>query len=236
MIELGERIRQIRRLKNMSQIELERKTGIKREYLSKIENQELKNPTYRTLERLAQGLGVPLPELIAEALEAKAPREPRLDVIAPKDWVSRIDKEIKAGTYLVVPVISRVLATRAPECIQQEQVEEFVFLLARFCEPTLDSARYRGVRLRDDDWSMVPCLAPGTVVVVDSYQRDPNALDKALVLLCDGEDGCVVREIRLGQKVAVAIPLAVRDYPPTLLTGRKNLVLGKVVWCVQKFG
>lgn len=61
---LGENIRKIRNLKGLSQSEIERRTSLKREYLSKIENSDLKNPTYFTLVKLAKGLGVELAEII----------------------------------------------------------------------------------------------------------------------------------------------------------------------------
>lgn len=54
---LGGKIREIRMAKGLSQSEIERRTGLKREYLSKIENCDLKNPTYLTLKKLAKGMG-----------------------------------------------------------------------------------------------------------------------------------------------------------------------------------
>lgn len=59
-MEIGEKIKTIRKNKCMSQSEFEKKTGMKREYLSKIENSELKNPTYNTLKKIVGGLGVSL--------------------------------------------------------------------------------------------------------------------------------------------------------------------------------
>lgn len=50
-----------REKQRMSQSELEKNSGIKREYISKLEHHELKNPTINTVAKLADGLGV-LPE------------------------------------------------------------------------------------------------------------------------------------------------------------------------------
>lgn len=55
---LGERLRSLRLAAELTQAELEQRTGIKREYLSKIENEKLDNPTLKTLQKLAKGLGV----------------------------------------------------------------------------------------------------------------------------------------------------------------------------------
>ncbi len=54
---LGKRLKDLRESQALSQSELEKKTGIKREIISKIENGHLKNPTLNTMQKLAKGLG-----------------------------------------------------------------------------------------------------------------------------------------------------------------------------------
>jgi len=66
---IGEKIRQLREGQHLSQAELERRTGIKREYISKIENNELDNPTYKTLLKIAKGLGINITDLVASDTE-----------------------------------------------------------------------------------------------------------------------------------------------------------------------
>lgn len=70
--QLAERIKKLRGLKSFSQSEIEKRTGLKREYLSKIENGDLKNPTLLTLERLSMGLEVGLTELLGGDTSATA--------------------------------------------------------------------------------------------------------------------------------------------------------------------
>jgi transcriptional regulator with XRE-family HTH domain len=60
---IGQKIKTIRQNNELSQSRIEELTGIKREYLSKIENDELKNPTYNTLKKICKGLGVSLADL-----------------------------------------------------------------------------------------------------------------------------------------------------------------------------
>lgn len=55
---LGKKIRHLRLEANLSQFELEQRTGIKREYLSRLENERLKNVTLKTLRKLGKGLRV----------------------------------------------------------------------------------------------------------------------------------------------------------------------------------
>lgn len=59
---LGKRIQTARLAKGLSQSQFEKVTGIKREYISKLENDELKNPTYNTLLKIAKGCGLTLVE------------------------------------------------------------------------------------------------------------------------------------------------------------------------------
>lgn len=56
---LGKRLKELREAQGFSQADLEKKTGIKREYISKLETSDLKNPTLNTMTKLAEGLGFP---------------------------------------------------------------------------------------------------------------------------------------------------------------------------------
>lgn len=53
-MEVSKRIKIIRIEKGLSQAEIEKRTGIKREYLSKIENGHLSNPTFDTIKKLSE--------------------------------------------------------------------------------------------------------------------------------------------------------------------------------------
>jgi len=65
---LGERLKQLRREKRVTQEELAEKAKINRSYLSVLENGH-SSPTVDVVERLAQGLGVSLWSLLAEVQE-----------------------------------------------------------------------------------------------------------------------------------------------------------------------
>lgn len=71
------KLKSLRHTAKLSQTQLEAKTGIKREYISKMETDDLKNPTIDTVKKLARGLGVDpaifltdLPEAIAAIISA----------------------------------------------------------------------------------------------------------------------------------------------------------------------
>jgi transcriptional regulator with XRE-family HTH domain len=59
---LGQRIRQVRRAKNLTQSDLAEKIGFSVNYISQIET-GIASPTFETLVRIADGLEMPLKEL-----------------------------------------------------------------------------------------------------------------------------------------------------------------------------
>jgi transcriptional regulator with XRE-family HTH domain len=72
---VGERLRQIREQKNLSQGDLERKTGLIRSYISRVENGHTV-PSLGTLEKLARALDIPLYRFFHD--EQESPKEPLL--------------------------------------------------------------------------------------------------------------------------------------------------------------
>ena len=56
---LGKRLRDLRTLKKLTQSDIEKRTGLKRSYTSRVEN-DLTTPSIVTLEKYAQALEIPL--------------------------------------------------------------------------------------------------------------------------------------------------------------------------------
>lgn len=69
---IGDRLRDIREMKNLSQKEMERRTGLLRSYLSRVENGHTV-PTIETLEKMAQALEVPLFQFFYEGEKPAKP-------------------------------------------------------------------------------------------------------------------------------------------------------------------
>src|SRR4051794_20065027 len=66
----GERIRELRKAKNLNQTELAEKVGINFTYLSKIENDKVESsefPSEETIKKLAKALGADADELLLKA-------------------------------------------------------------------------------------------------------------------------------------------------------------------------
>ena len=72
---IGERIRAIREVKNLSQGDIEKRCGLFRAHISRVENGHIV-PSVETLEKFAHALGVPLYQLVYEGKQRPLP--PRL--------------------------------------------------------------------------------------------------------------------------------------------------------------
>ena len=70
-IELGQRVREIRKARNWTLEQAARAAGLARSTLSKIENGQM-SPTYDALKKLATGLEISVPQLFSAASTAKA--------------------------------------------------------------------------------------------------------------------------------------------------------------------
>ncbi|MGH9712655.1 MAG: helix-turn-helix domain-containing protein [Candidatus Acidiferrales bacterium] len=76
-MDVGDRFRALRKLKKLSQSEIERRTGLLRCYISRVENGH-SVPTIDTLEKMARAIEVPLYQLFYDGEKApKAPIRPK---------------------------------------------------------------------------------------------------------------------------------------------------------------
>lgn len=63
-IPFGEHLRNVRKEKGLSIRELARRSGVSNAYISQLENDKTKNPTYEIIGKLAKGLGIATTELV----------------------------------------------------------------------------------------------------------------------------------------------------------------------------
>jgi transcriptional regulator with XRE-family HTH domain len=83
---LAERLRQFREAKNFSQGDIEKRTGLLRCYISRVENGHTV-PSIETLEKISGALEVPLYELFYEGQEL--PEAPIISKNGKDDWASQ---------------------------------------------------------------------------------------------------------------------------------------------------
>jgi transcriptional regulator with XRE-family HTH domain len=77
-MQIGAKLRELRIAKNLSQGDIEKRTGLFRCYTSRVEN-GYTVPTIGTLEKYASALEVPLYQFFTDEVSVKAPKLPQLE-------------------------------------------------------------------------------------------------------------------------------------------------------------
>jgi transcriptional regulator with XRE-family HTH domain len=85
-MDIGSRLRELREFKNLSQGDIEKRTGLLRCYISRVENGHTV-PALETLEKIARALEVPLYQLFYE--DEKTPDTKLLSSVRQEDWASQ---------------------------------------------------------------------------------------------------------------------------------------------------
>ena len=85
---IAERLKQLREVKKLSQGDIEKRTGLLRCYISRVENGHTV-PAIETLEKLARALEVPMYQLFYEDQDDSSQPEDDTDSKARGDWASR---------------------------------------------------------------------------------------------------------------------------------------------------
>ena len=105
-MDVGDRLKQFREFKGLSQGEIEGRTGLFRCYISGVENGHIV-PSIETLEKFAHALDVPLYQLLYEG--EKPPKSLKTHAQEIDDWASRgkgrrmFSKLQKAAQRMSVP-------------------------------------------------------------------------------------------------------------------------------------
>jgi transcriptional regulator with XRE-family HTH domain len=101
---INERLRELREAKNLSQGDIEKRTGLLRCYTSRVENGHT-TPNLETLEKYARALEVPLYQLFHDGT---APAEQLKFLKAEVEPVSRVTKKEARELQLFARAISRM--------------------------------------------------------------------------------------------------------------------------------
>jgi transcriptional regulator with XRE-family HTH domain len=99
---VGERLRAIREMKNMSQGDIEKRTGLLRCYLSRVENGHTV-PAIETLEKIAHAMEIPLYQIFFESENGK-PEELKL----PKGATAKLSGKDAAVVSRLSRLVSRM--------------------------------------------------------------------------------------------------------------------------------
>jgi transcriptional regulator with XRE-family HTH domain len=123
---IGDRLRLLREQQKLSQNEIERRTGLLRCYISRVENNHT-TPSLETLEKMAGGLKIPLYQLFYEASGPAELPKPTLDTkaYARDGWGdtgkdARFLKKLRLYLSEITPRDRQILMAAASQLLKQK--------------------------------------------------------------------------------------------------------------------
>jgi len=201
---LGAKVRALRKSQNRTLADVSKETGLSISALSKIENDQV-SPTFANLMRLAEGLRIPLSELVSLDADTSSVSA-RMSVSRKQDTVFRSTPKYDMYALCadlrhkrMTPLIERVRA-EDPHRIEgmiSHSGEEFFYVLSGAIE--IHTEHYSPVRLEQGDSAYLDSSMAHTLVAVDGDEADilmvwlgPNTGD---------EDGATAAEAILSQSL-----------------------------------
>ena len=198
---LGPRVRSLRKSRGMTLSEVAHATGLSISALSKIENDQV-SPTFTNLMRLAEGLTIPLSDLVALDRDVSNVSA-RMTVSRARDVTFRSTPKYDIGALAadllhkrMTPLIERVRAGDgdAGDGMISHGGEEFVYVLSGAVE--VHTEHYQPVRLEAGDSVYLDSTMAHTYVALDGQDADiltiwlapesevgPNGIDLAEQIL-----------------------------------------------------
>lgn len=212
---LGDKIRYIRKLRNMTVTEVAEKAGINQSYLSNIETNNKTNPSKAVLDGIAKALDIPPEILYSDEIKvedlAKALAYKNQDINWPGSNVP-----VSCNTEVLKP---------APIFMADSFREGFLQEIYGFdCLPKDDSDSFFEVEVPDNSLEEID-IKKGDFVIV-KYQVDAESGDIA-VLSVDGK--LYIRRINKVDSNIVLTALS-KDIPPVIISSIHNVsIIGVVI-------
>lgn len=225
---IGEKIRAVRIEKGFSQRRLQEESGVERNFLSLVENNH-RSPSFKTLMRIANALNVSVGYI------TDYNNSPQEQNSVNDSFLNKLKKVIDDDELLVsdipIPIIKEESLVKAME---HQEIEDFFPIPSKFISAT-DAGKYRCLWIKDDERAFPPLIEAGALICLDSSFRNPRELENEIVVFFD-EKGCVIRRLTNHGGVILGMPEKPFVQKPLVIPAYdKNSILGKVVWCWNKF-
>ncbi len=179
-MELGVRLKQLRKEKKLTLESLSQQTGLARSTLSKIENQQI-SPTFAVVSKLAKGLDIDLPQLFTQPIKSSAGCSGRRDITRAGEGnphpTSTYEHELLAANISnkkMIPFKTRVRAHHWDDYKDwvRHEGEEFLFVISG--SVLLYTEYYEPIELNAGDSAYYDCEMGHALV--SSSQQDAEVL------------------------------------------------------------
>lgn len=223
---LGKRIKHFRHKNGFSLREMESRTGIKKEYLCRIETDSLPNPTYKTLQTIVQGLDIDIVDLFVFS----PPVAPKVSVLSATEF----NTIPELGSLIAIPIITPQVASQQPIDFSNQAVESYVLINPSVITNITKIGAHAAIYVDENDNSMSPAIPSGSLVCVNFGPQDIMQLADKIVLMKDNNGKCRIAYLKIEEDCFIGIPHNIQSYSPFIVPReRTDSVLGKVVGCLS---
>lgn len=230
-MEVGKKIREYRKLNNLTLKELSNKTDISVSFISDVENLR-RNPSIETLQTIAEALDVDVATFFTLNTTAKIEdyiqRAGRVGQRAEKEIYFLEHYKTETKEVVSVPVVGTI---RAGEPILAEQnILDYVYLPADLA----NNGEYFGLKVTGDSMNLSRILE-GDIVLV--RQQDQVENGEIAIVLVDGENATMKRFYNTDTTVTLMPNSSNPTHQPRIIDLNKIPVkiLGKVVRAIINF-
>lgn len=229
-MDIGKIIKEFRKSKKITQIQLAENLGLSRGYIADIERGRQK-PSRAFLEKMAAKYGLSS-DYILYGDEDSRPKEKefiaRIEIVGQeKEMIERAEGPQYIERFVPIPIAAGKISGGSPRAVREEP--DGVALIYEHWAHNREN--FTAVWLKGQ--SMEPTISDGSLIGIDHSQKDIQALDgKIVALRKDGE--ATIKRIRI---VSHSLVLGLPDNPAfmkeaVVLKGEQidTAIIGKVAW------
>jgi transcriptional regulator with XRE-family HTH domain len=229
---IGEKIRAIRLQKGLSQETLEQRSGIKRNFISLIENGH-RGISYRTLEKIALAMSVSVGEITdykPPVYRSAAQIEPYPLQIADE---SRADKynmsRLKRENHLLIPVVEEAVLAKAQLPIDQAKIKDYVPVGTTLFPDLHNLDQCCCFYSTRPESIFSPLITKGHLVCLDYAERDPIRLSGKTVAFSN-KSHIILRKLSIKGKNIIGLPYDPGHRTLVVPIQRKHCIIGRIIW------
>lgn len=226
---IGERIREFRQKKMLTQKEIGGKLGYSHAYISQIER-GIHEPSRDLIKKFSEVFGLSSDYILYGREETAKPEHLPVPLLELVDFADITEGALRKEDFLMVPLVAgNIAASIGTGTIVDEYVEDWVIIHKKII------GKHKGlisIRVdKKDGMSMYPVLRPGDIVIIDREDIEIKSMGIYAVRI---DDGCTVKKLQRTGNQLLLIP---ENKDPAYKVGIIDLiihdspVIGRAIWC-----